>query len=395
MTRYEPGERFEVTVGSVAHGGHCVVRVDGRVCFVRHAIPGERVVVAVTEDADKRFFRADAVRVLEPSGDRVTPECPVAGYCGGCDFQHVALPAQRELKAEVVREQLRRLGGVDRAVQVEPLAGGRWRTRTRFAVDAEGRPGFRAHRSHRVVPVDDCPITVTECVEPVVGERFAPGGEVAAVRDDRGSVSVVETPPARSGRRGRSRIRDGEATVVQRVHGREFRIGATQFWQVHPAAAETFSDAVADFADAGRGERVWDLYGGSGLFAARLAEAVGTSGSVTVVESSRSAVEHGRANLADLSQVSFVVGNVVDRIEGLPQPDSVVLDPPRKGAGHGVVARVAAAGPRRIVYVACDPAALGRDVALLAEHGYELTALRAFDAFPMTHHVECIALFTR
>lgn len=395
MTRYARGERLEVTVGAVAHGGHCVARVDGRVCFVRHAIPGERVTVAVTEDAGKTFFRADAVQVLEASADRVTPQCPVAGHCGGCDFQHVAPAAQRELKAEVVREQLRRLGGVDRAVHVESLPGGRWRTRTRFAVDAEGRPGFRAHRSHQVVPVDDCPTTVTECVEPVVGERFAPGGEVAAVRDARGSVSVVETPPARSGRRGRSRVRTGEATVVQRVHGREFRVGATQFWQVHPAAAETFGDAVAEFAAVAPGDRAWDLYGGSGLFAARLAEAVGTSGSVTVVESSAGAVEHGKANLADLAQVSFLAGDVVERIEGLPQPGVVVLDPPRKGAGRQVVAGIAAAAPRRIVYVACDPAALGRDVALLAQQGYGLAALRAFDAFPMTHHVECIALFTR
>ncbi|WP_031468711.1 class I SAM-dependent RNA methyltransferase [Sciscionella sediminilitoris] len=390
MNRYALGDRVEATIESVAHGGHFVARVDGRVCFVRHALPGERVLAEVTEDRGKSFFRADAVAVLEAAPDRVTPPCPLAGSCGGCDFQHVSLARQRELKAEVVAEQLARLGGVRRSVEVEELPGGpRWRTRVRYAVDPEGRPGFRAHRSHTVIPVEDCPITVSECVEPVVGQRFSPRGEVAVAVDSRAAVTVTETAPARSGRRGRSRRVSGDGIAEQHVGGQVFRLAATDFWQVHPAAAATFSAAVTEYAAVGPADRVWDLYGGAGLFAAPLSAA---GAEVIVVESAGSAVEHGRACLP---AVTFRHGDVERTIDRLPAPDVVVLDPPRNGAGERALRGIAAARPDRIVYVACDPAALGRDTALLAGHGYELRELRAFDAFPMTHHVECVALFVR
>ncbi|MGZ4575201.1 MAG: class I SAM-dependent RNA methyltransferase, partial [Mycobacteriaceae bacterium] len=176
--------------------------------------------------------------------------------------------------------------------------------------------------------------------------------------------------------------------------GRSWRVSATGFWQGHVGAAEVYAQAVADFAQAPTGGTAWDLYGGAGLFAAVLAEQVGTGGSVVAVESSRTSVADGMAALADLPQVSFVAAQVEQHLRLLPTPvDAVVLDPPRSGAGRLVVEGIVAAEPKRIVYVACDPAALGRDVALFAGHGYRMNALRAFDAFPMTHHVECIALF--
>ena len=164
------GETFEVEVGPVAHGGHCVARVaDGpdaettRVVFVRHALPGERVVLRITEGTDgDTFWRGDAVEVLTASADRVPAPCPVAGpdLCGGCDFQHVTPARQRALKAEVVREQLRRLAGLDVEVEVEAVPGDvgglRWRTRQRYVDLGNGHRGMRKHRSHEVVPVDDC-----------------------------------------------------------------------------------------------------------------------------------------------------------------------------------------------------------------------------------------------
>jgi tRNA/tmRNA/rRNA uracil-C5-methylase (TrmA/RlmC/RlmD family) len=390
---YAVGTTFEAEIGPVAHGGHCVSRVDGRVGFVRHALPGERVVLSVTEDRGKGFFRADAVEILTPSADRVSPPCPVSGPggCGGCDFQHVSVAAQRELKATIIAEQLSRLGGIDWPVTVEQLPDedGRWRTRVRYALDDEGRPGFRAARSHEVIPVPDCPITVSECVEPVVGQRFAPRGEVTAVRDSRPAVTLLETPPARSGRRGRSHVVRGDGVAEQRVGDQVFRVPAEGFWQGHVSAADVFCSVVGEFAAAKAGETAWDLYGGSGLFAATLDNA---GAEVTVVESARSAVESGLAALPDVSFVQGDVERVLDTGQ-LPDPDVVVLDPPRKGAGARVIEGIGAADPSRIVYVACDPAALGRDVALLAEQGYELRKLRAFDAFPMTQHMECIALF--
>jgi tRNA/tmRNA/rRNA uracil-C5-methylase (TrmA/RlmC/RlmD family) len=393
------GRRLDAEVGAVAHGGHCVARVEGRVVFVRHALPGERVVALVTEDKGGSFCRADAVEVLSASPDRVEPPCPLAhpGGCGGCDWQHATETAQRELKAAVVAEQLRRLATVDREVVVEPLPGGPlgWRTRVRMAVDSAGRPGFRAHRSHRVIPAAHCPITVPGLVESVVDTTWPRDAELELTMDGTGTAHIREVRPSRSDKRAPRRTR--RQVAVESAAGRRWRLSAFGFWQVHPAAADLLASVVDEWTSASPGACAWDLYSGVGLFAAGLAGQVGPDGSVYAVESARDAVADGERNLADLSAVHFVKGTVdsVIRAGRLPDPEVVVLDPPRKGAGHAVVDGIAAAGPARVVYVACDPAALARDIARFGTHGYRLDRLRAFDLFPMTHHVECVASLVR
>ena len=386
------GSKFEVEVGPVAHGGHFVARHEGRVLFVRHALPGERVVASVYEDNGGSFCRADAVEILEPSPDRVEAPCPFSGpgMCGGCDFQHVSWDAQRELKAQVVREQLSRLAKIDRDVVVEALPGGplEWRTRIRMAVGRDGRPGFRGTRSHDVIPVDHCVISRPGMVEAVADRQWR-AQELTIVQDGDGNRHVGEV-------RGRHTVRRaGSDTAVEIAAQRKWRISADGFWQVHPAAADTFATVVGEWAAAQPGQRAWDLYGGAGLFASVLGRQVGESGSVLVVESFPGAVEDGRRNLRRMSQVEFVVDKVeraVGRRLPVEAPHVVVLDPPRKGAGKVVVAEVARRRPQRVVYVACDPAALARDLAEFTVQGYRLADLRAFDAFPMTHHMECIAL---
>ncbi|UZJ25912.1 TRAM domain-containing protein [Rhodococcus antarcticus] len=408
------GRELDLELGAVGHGGFCVARHEGRVVFVRHGLPGERVRAAITEDRGGSFCRADAVEVLSASADRVVPPCPVAGPggCGGCDFQHARLPAQRRLKAEVVAEQLRRLGGLTTTAEdvvVEELPGGAdglgWRTRLRLAVGRDGRTGLHVHRSSTVIPLADCPQAVPGTLDGVADRTWSPGAEVAAVLDSTGAQHVVELVPVadtdgRRPRRGtrprtRPRVVRGSGRAAQRAGGRDWEVLATGFWQGHTGAADVYADVVREWSAAPAGGTAWDLYGGVGLFASVLGEQVGPDGTVVSVESSKLATADGAAALADLPQVRFVVGTVEAELAELPRPvDVVVLDPPRNGAGRAVVEAVAGAGPARVVYVACDPAALGRDVALLAAAGYELTGLRAFDAFPMTHHVECIALFT-
>ncbi|SFB45430.1 23S rRNA m(5)U-1939 methyltransferase [Amycolatopsis marina] len=388
------GRTVELEVGSVAHGGHCVSRLDGRVVFVRHALPGEIVLAEVTEDKGGSFCRADAVRVLRSSPHRVEPVCPLAapGLCGGCDWQHAAPQVQRELKAQVVSEQLRRLAGLDRTVEVEALPGGPlgWRSRVRLVADAEGRPGLRAHRSHRVIPLAGCPISVPGAMDDAMARTWRPGTELEITRDGEGRTHLRELTTVR-GRDKSRQIKGGIA--VQHAAGRDWRLAAHGFWQVHPAAADALADVVGEWADAPAGGRAWDLYAGVGLFASVLAEQVGRHGDVLAVESGRRAVADGEANLADLPQVRWRAGQVDRVLAGAGErPDVVVLDPPRKGAGAAVVRAIAAGAPDRIVYVACDPAALARDIATFAGHGYHLHELRAFDAFPMTHHVECVAL---
>lgn len=384
---------LELDVGPVAHGGHCVARHEGRVLFVRHALPGERVRAVVTEDRRGSFCRADAIAVLRPAPDRVEARCEWAraGGCGGCDFQHVAPAAQRRLKADVLAEQLRRLGGVDREVEVEELPGGAlgWRHRVRLAVGADGRAGLRAHRSHEVIPIADCPLAPPGMLPPALARHYPAGVSVDVERDAAGVTHVAVAA-------GAAPTGHGGVPVTRRAGGRDWALPPGAFWQVHPALADTLCALVADWASAPAGGRAWDLYGGVGVLAAVLATAVGDTGEVTVVDFDRAAVRAGRAALADLPWVHWRAGRVerlLGELASAGRPDVVVADPPRRGLGRAVIDPLAAARPARLVYVACDPAALARDVALLAERGYRLGKMRAFDAFPMTHHFETVAVF--
>jgi tRNA/tmRNA/rRNA uracil-C5-methylase (TrmA/RlmC/RlmD family) len=409
------GREFEVTVGAVAHGGHCVARHEGRVVFVRHTLPGERVLVRVTEDRHPGFCRADAVEVRQAAPARVERPCPHSGpgRCGGCDWQHVDPREQHRLKAAVVREQLTRLGGLSpetpalRDLVVEELPGGplRWRSRARFAVDRSGAPGLRRHRSHEVHRLDDCPITVEPAAAAVLSRRWPGAGAVDVAVDATGTVTTTRldrrgvATSTRVLRPGAEVPEEPAARAERHAGGRDWEVEGTGFWQVHPAAADALVAAVSGLAAVRTGETVLDLYAGVGLFGGALAPAAGPRGRVVCVEADAAACAAAADNLADLPQAEVWQGEVdAEGLGGLlaelgTPPDVVVLDPPRAGAGRAVSAVLATAGARAVVYVACDPAALGRDTAVLVGAGHRLTALRAFDAFPMTSHVECVALF--
>ena len=393
---------LDLDVGPVAHGGHCVARHEGRVVFVRHALPGERVHAVVTEDGGGSFCRADAVTVVTPSADRVPAPCAWAGPggCGGCDFQHATPAAQRALKAAVVAEQLAHLAGIERTVEVEELPGGPlgWRTRMRMATTDDGRPGLRAHRSHEVLPVGSCPIAAEGALDPLVGREWLPTAEIEVVRDADGAVHVSEL--FEGGRVPATGPGLATGTARERAAGRDWDLPPEAFWQVHPAAADALVAAVvAGAGPLAAGDVVWDLYGGAGLLAAALAPAVGPDGHVVVVESDPAAAGAAAGNLADLPVCRVVRGRVEKVLPHLPTtagvPDVVVVDPPRRGLGRELATALAALGARRIVHVACDPAALARDVAAFVAGGYGLADLRVFDAFPMTHHVECVATLVR
>jgi tRNA/tmRNA/rRNA uracil-C5-methylase (TrmA/RlmC/RlmD family) len=394
------GEVFEVEVGPVAHGGFCVARHDGRVVFVRHTLPGERVRAKVTEGgSEDRFLRADAVEVLSPSADRVDPVCRHAGPggCGGCDWQHVDLAAQRRLKGAVVAEQLWRLAGIDRSVEVLPVPGDvdgfGWRTRVEFAVDRAGRAGLRPTRSHAVLPIMQCPIADPRVLASgVLADDWSGAKAVDVVAPSGGGAVVVVPIPAAAGSVPEIRERVESASWTG-----EFDVSARGFWQVHPGAAATFVDRVLAELNPRPGERVLDLYAGVGLFAVPLADAVGPGGAVLAVEGDVLACELAVRNAGNRTWIE-VVPDRVEEVLASTSPDTwssadlVVLDPPRTGAGRAVIEVVARLQPRAVAYVACDPAALARDLGYAREAGYVLGGLTAYDAFPMTHHLECIAV---
>ena len=403
---------IELHTGAIAAGGGCVARADdGRVVFVRHALPGERVAAVITAETTS-FLRADAVEILEASSDRVEPPCPYAGpgRCGGCDFQHVDLAAQRRLKAALVAEQLRRIASVDLKVTVEEVPGAPsglgWRTRIRFAVDRDGRVGLRRHRSHDIEPVDRC-LIATAGLEALEVERarwpgaeevdvhaVPDGGQVVSVRSGRGRLGPVPRVDAGLVVDGHTRRRPD--SVHCNVLHRSYRVTAGSFWQVHPGAAPLLAQAVLDVTEPRRGEHVLDLFAGVGLFTALIGDLVGPSGTVVAVERAARACADARHNVAGLDHVEIRKASVSPALvaEHVGHPDLVVLDPGREGAGRPVMAALAALdpGPRRIAYVSCEPASFARDLRVMLDAGWTLPALRAFDLFPMTEHVELLGV---
>jgi len=387
-----------LTVGPPANGGSCVARHDGRVVFVRYALPGERVRVRVTADKDS-YWHAETVEVLEPSDDRIASLCPIAGVDGAgcCDLAFVDPAAARALKSEVVSNQLARLGDYDWHGTARPLSDGGatgWRTRIRLDVGTDGRAGFHRHRSDELVADLNCGQLLTGMVDGLASTEWPTGAHVHVVVDDDGQRHVARM--VRHGGRNTTEVVEGSFHGVQRVGRHSWQVPVTSFWQAHRSAAQTYSDLVYDWAQPGSGMTAWDLYGGVGVFAAALGDAVGETGHVVSVDSARAASRAARATLADLPQVR-VIADSVRRVLTAQQgsADVAVLDPPRAGAGREVIELLAGAEVPRVVHIGCEAASFARDIGLYRRHGYTVGEIQVFDSFPLTHHIECVALLTR
>jgi tRNA/tmRNA/rRNA uracil-C5-methylase (TrmA/RlmC/RlmD family) len=421
-----------IAITDVAHGGWGVGRWDGRVVFVSGTLPGETVTAEVTEQRSKLWFaRTSEVHAASP--DRVDHIWPLAATTGvgGADLGHVALPAQRRWKQAVLEQQLRRLAHQEVAVTVEAAPGDDadnglgWRTRVSFTADQDGRLAMYVPYSDQLVAVDSMPLAAAAITAAAPWrERFPAGHRVTLVQSASGPIHAVLTPPA-AGRSAApttadegppSRQPDWDLTdasslvmveggpaapvITEQVvwAGRQltYQVAADGFWQVHRQAPEVLVAAVmAALPDTAR--TVFDLYAGAGLFAQPLAAQTATRKVIAVEGDSRAALRLA-ANLQAYPAARSYQGEVRRLLADSALPrraDAVVLDPPRAGAGRAVVAALAERRPDTIVYVACDPASLARDVALLADQHYGLSQLRAFDLFPHTHHIEAVAVFQR
>ena len=394
------GQRLVVDIEKIAHGGHFIARHESQngkkaVIFVRHAIPGEKVEIEITSTS-ANFIRADVVEVLSSSADRVEAPCKYShrNGCGGCDFQHISITHQRKLKTDVIKEQFERISKMDISVDVEevdqPL---HWRTRVTVTTDSNGLVGFYSSRSHQVIPVDDCLIAVSEVgIAAMAKQKLSADVRIEIACSSEGERIVAQAPKNGD---GRFRQNSGPSVLHERVGDQLLQVSQRSFWQGHRKAPEVLTDVVRDFAQIRLGEHILDLYGGVGLFTSACLADVGTEGSIHLVEGSKDATADAKNNFAEHSHVEISTGDVAKVITQINRADVVILDPPREGAGRVVVQEITRISPRSIVYVACDPAALARDTSYLAENGYFLEKIRAFDLFPMTHHIESVALFTQ
>lgn len=440
----DPGSTtLEITVDALANGGVAVGRTDGRVVFVRGAVPGERVRARITDDSHASFWRAETVEILDASPHRVPSVCAAAAAGAGCcDLAFIDPVHARGLKRDVLVDVLRRVGHLPdtvvadtdldsgvRALADDPTG---WRIRTRLAVDDAGFAGQLGFRADEV-------ITRVSCAQPDpripagIDGGFTPHAELVIVLDDAGRRHVTELAPVatpRPGRSGRSRkqvqqrrhrlrapraerLLEGTDVAEHRVGARSWQIPVTGFWQAHRNAPETYANTIVEFAraHASTPPRVaWDLYGGAGVFAAALLDGdLGVSdlgvgdlgvgdlgvGAVHVVDSDTRALAAAEKTFDGDDRVVIHAGEVAAQIGSLPHPDLVVLDPPRTGAGERVIGAIAAAEPDVVVHVGCDAARFARDLGLFAGHGYSVVGLRGFDAFVLTHHVEAIACLVR
>lgn len=450
-TRGRPRE-ITLVVGAPAHGGHCVARPaddpSGRVVFVRHALPGETVRARLTE-MTSRTWRADAVEILQASPDRVESVWPEAGPAGvgGGELAHVALDAQRTWKRWVLADCLRRIGGQEvadaaacltgdstaAAVPIEPmptdaaaeastsarrraLAGTATRTRVSLTVNDDGEPGMHAFRSGTVLPLHRLPLAVPAITEIGLLERsrwrshYRPGMRIEAIAPSGGEPVVLlddRLLTAQARTTGRRRVQEIVDASDLGLGELTYSVHAEGFWQVHVDAPRVLVERVVRAAlgedlERSSGSRVLELYSGSGLLTLPLAALVGAGGQVLSLEGSERAVRDARRSLHDHPGARLAAGRVsarsVRELAGSftgSRPDVVVLDPPRQGAGREVIETVASLRPERIVLVACDPAALARDLRTLLRAGYVLGSLSALDMFPHTHHFETIAMLDR
>lgn len=412
------GDLIDLDITGIAHGGIFVGRHEGRVVFVPDTLPGERVRVRLTDTRKKAFWRAEALEVLDAAPERQRHVWEAAAIdrapeerAGGAEFGHIALPHQRALKQRVLRESLERVGRLELPVEVHPAGGDEtadgtgWRTRVSLHVDDDGRIGPFAARSHRVVETTDLPLATPEIARAAADLRGAAPGRIDLVQPADGRVRVLPRPDG---------AKPGGATEVieERVGDRAFRVDVGGFWQVHRLAAPTLSAVVTDRVRAIVGDldpdaAHLDLYGGVGLFAAALAELGGPSTRITSVESDARATERAGENLAEWVGaraetarvdrfVARLAADASERERARLSRGVALLDPPRAGAGREVVEGLVALDPAAVVYVACDPVALARDLGTFAAHGYHVEGgVHGLDLFPNSHHVEAVVVLRR
>jgi 23S rRNA (uracil1939-C5)-methyltransferase len=384
-------ERFVAGGEALAHGP------DGRIVFVRGGAPGDEVEVEIVESKDA-WSRAIVTEVIEPGPERVEPPCPQRRLgCGGCDWQHLAAPAQLPAKVAIVRDAFRRTAHLPDAVIRPGMAvdAAGYRTTVRVVGAPDGAASYRLDRSHDTVSANGCQVAHPALVD-LIDQIVIPEGLEVSLRV---SAATGERTARWDRRRGDVEGLPGDvgvgaaAVVHEDVAGHRFRVSAGSFFQSGPDAAELLVAAARRAApELEHAASVLDAYGGVGLFAVA---ATSPESKVTVVESSRSAVDDARSNLARRDAVIELQQVGRWRPQADRSIDVAIADPARSGLGRPGAAAIQATHAPVVVLVSCDPVAAARDAALLSGHGYAHDGTEVLDLFPHTHHVECVTRFVR
>jgi 23S rRNA (uracil1939-C5)-methyltransferase len=400
---------FELELTTITYGGDALGRHEGRAIFVPDALPGERARVRITEDKG-RYARAEVLEILQPAPERVTPRCKHFGVCGGCHWQHADYEAQLRYKRDIVADQLARIGGIRDAVvhptipSPQPWA---YRTHVTFHVTPEGRPAYIARDGRTLLPIEECHIIREPLLEMALTPR-PPRPEGEGEKDNEQSLSPPvergwgEVNDFDPGAGGRLRLQVGSDPAERIVNtgvvhytllDHTFQVTGGGFFQVNLPCAEALVRLVQEKLALTGNERVLELYSGVGLFTAFLAP---RAKHITAVESYPPAVADAAANLHRFSNIDLIEGTVEEALPELPgRFQAAVADPPRGGIPERALRALVRRGPRRFVYVSCDPATLARDCKFLTKNGYRLVEAQPVDMFPQTYHIETVALLTK
>lgn len=406
-------ETFDLKLEKLTYGGEAMGRLpDNRAVFVPFGLPGERVRVRLVEEK-KNFARGEIVEFVEPLLDRIKAKCKHFGECGGCHYQHLRYERQLQAKTDILIDQLQRIGKIENP-PVQPMVAcpnpWNYRNHVQFSLDEDGRLGFQAPNSNKVIPISECHLPEPSINELWTQLEFEPetGIERVSLRlgMDDDLMLVLESdspePPELEIEAEVSVVHVYEENTVvlagsdhvrMRILDRDFKVSAPSFFQVNIVMAEKMVEHLTTNLPIYQSTIILDVYCGVGLFSAFLAPKCGR---VIGIESSESACEDFAVNLDEFDNVELYEDEAEAAIPHLEaKPDIVLVDPPRAGLDKAVVDGILNLSPGLIAYVSCDPSTLARDAARLINGGYKLREVTPFDLFPQTYHIESISLFER
>ena len=384
------GDIVTLDIGVIAHGGHFVAKHKNQVIFVRHAITGEIAKVKITSIKSKLAF-GDAIEIIQPSADRVHAPCQYSkpGGCGGCDFQHISFKAQSDFKKIIIKDQFMRIANIDidpNVISTEPHSGLNWRSRLDFAVSENGKIGFYSHKSKNIIEIKECLIAVEKINQSEVFEK--------KWQDDERLSIAISSENELSIHRPKENL--STLSQLKEVVGEEtYLVSPKSFWQSHKLAPFILMEQVIRHADIKLGDIVCDLYGGVGLFTSPISKLIGEQGKVHLVERDNNCISDAKKMFKSKKNILIHHGRVEEKLKKIKNIDVIILDPPRNGTSKQVIKEIINKQPISIVYVSCNPASLARDTKILIENNYVLNNLVGLDLFPMTHHIECVALFKK